>query len=274
MYNRKSLSGVSIAITNTMDAYDKNAPLMDKRKSPEFTIKIANRLEERDAAFRLAYQAYLDKGYIKENLQEKLIRNYDIDSETVIFIVQDKFKNVVGSATLVFGDNLKLPADKVYTEELKELRKRHPKIAELSRLVISNEFRNSIDILVLLFNYAAIYITQVKKCNGLAVEVNPRHKNYYKALLSFEEVGMEKPCPQVQNAAGVLLYLPASKYQEIILNREFSSSKERSLYPYFLNAEQENLVAYYLKKQTKPMTAEEKIYFGFTESGKFASCKL
>jgi hypothetical protein len=274
MYKRNPLSGVSIAITSTMDAHEKKAPLIDKNKTSEFTIKIANRLEERDAAFRLAYQAYLEKGYIKENFQEKLIRNYDQDNETVIFIVQDKFKNVVGSATLVFDESIKLPADKVYTEELKELRKRHTNIAELCRLVISNEFRNSIEILVLLFNYAAIYITQVKKCHGLAVEVNPRHKNYYKALLSFDEIGIEKPCPQVQNAAGILLYLPANKYQKIILNRDFLGSKERSLYPYFLNTEQESLVAYYLKKQTKPLTAEEKIYFGFTESGSFASCKL
>ena len=270
MNQQKSLSGVSIAIRNTMMSYQNQHPLLEKLKPSEFSIKIANTLEERDAAFRLAYQVYLEKGYIKENYQEKLIRSYDQDIETVILIVQDKQKNVVGSATIVFDDSLRLPADKVFAEELKEIRKNKNKIAEFSRLVISNTHRNSKEILVLLFNYAAIYITQVKICNGLAVEVSPRHKNYYKALLSFDELGKEKPCPQVQNTTGVLLYLPAQKYQKIIQQKEStlsSGKKERTLYPYFLNAEQENLVAFYLRKQAKPMSREEKIYFGFSESG-------
>lgn len=270
MNKRNPLSSVSIAIRKTLDAYENNMPLIERQKPVDFSIKIANHLEERDAAFRLAYQVYLEKGYIKENYHEKLVRNYDKDSETIVLIVQDKQKNVVGSATIVFDDNSKLPADKVYSEELNDIRKNQQGIAELSRLVISNGHRNSKEILVLLFNYVAIYITQVKKCNGLVVEVNPRHKNYYKALLSFDELGKEKPCPQVQNVAGVLLYLPAVKYQKIIHQKEtspMSEKRERSLYPYFLNSEQESLVAYYLRKQTKPMTAEEKIYFGFTESG-------
>ena len=36
-----------------------------------------------------------------------------------------------------------------------------------------------------------------------------------------------------------------------------------SLYPYFIKPEQESLVAYYLEKQAKPMSKEEKNYFRF-----------
>jgi hypothetical protein len=82
-------------------------------------------------------------------------------------------------------------------------------------------------------------------------------------------MGSEKCCPQVQNTVGVLLYLPISRYQSAIKCHVDSSQakKKQSLYPYFLTSEQEYLVAYYLKKQAKTMTEEEKIHFGFSESG-------
>ena len=100
--------------------------------------------------------------------------------------------------------------------------------------------------------------------------MNPRHKDYYKSLLGFTEIGSEKPCPQVQNAPAVLLFLSKTTYKQEkkkCLNIESLETKNRTLYPYFLKAHQENLVAQYLEGQVKPISAEEKIYFGFTESG-------
>ena len=82
-------------------------------------------------------------------------------------------------------------------------------------------------------------------------------------------MGIEKPCPIVQNAPAVLLHLPLSRYQSEVLhwaNSTEQDKKERSLYPYFLKPEQESLVAYYLDKQVSPMSEEEKHYFGFSES--------
>jgi len=109
----------------------------------------------------------------------------------------------------------------------------------------------------------------VKHYNSLSIQVNPRHKNYYKSILNFDEVGGLKPCPQVQNAPAILLYITEKKYQAEIMRQAALSqfdTKEHSLYRYFLNTAQEKLVAYYLKKQAKPMSAEEKLYFGFTSS--------
>ena len=45
-----------------------------------------------------------------------------------------------------------------------------------------------------------------------------------------------------------------------------SEKKTRSLFPFFVRPNQESLVAIYLAKQFKSMTADEKIYFGFTDS--------
>lgn len=269
MMNRQPISGVSLAIRKTMFSLKNSTPLIEKEKSEEFTIKVANTLEEREAVFRLAYQIYLEKGFSAPNANEWLVNYYDAHKETVILMVSDKQKNIAGSLTIVFSTNSKLPVEKIYKEEIKSLMNSGNRIAEISRLVISPEYRNSKEILVLLFNYLMIYIHKTKNYDGLAIQVNPRHKNYYKTLLSFDEIGEEKPCPQVQNAPAVLLYLSVKKYtSELIRSRNIKSDrKERSLFQYFIKAEQENLVAHYLEKQALPMTAEEKIYFGFSESG-------
>ena len=270
MVQKQSISGVSLAIRKTMASYLDKSPLIEKTKPSEFTIKIANTLEERQAVFHLGYQVYLEKGYIKENSNEWMIQNYDSNSETTILMVLDKQKNIVGSVTLVFDGSSRLPAEKIYGEELRALRKQNEKIVEISRLVIDPQYRNSKEILVLLFNSLYIYSYFVKNYTCLAIEVNPRHTAYYQALLNFRTIGAEKPCPTVQSAPAILMYVPLKHAQDEVLRISKNTEPEknnRSLYKYFIKPEQQSLVAYYLEKQAKPMTADEKIYFGFSESG-------
>lgn len=270
MNTKNTSSGVSIALNKAFTSSQDDSPLSNKPAQREFTIKVANTLEERQAAFRLGYQVYLSKGYINSNYSEMLICNYDIDPETLILIVQDTEKNVVGSVTLVFDETIKLPAEKVYRSEVKSLKTNGEKLVELCRLVISPDYRNAKEILVLLFNYLAIYSYFVKQYDGLVVEVVPNHKNYYKRLLMFDEIGTEKPCPQVQSTIGVLLHLPLERYHAEAVrcaNFQEQNIKDRTLYPYFISKpEQVNLVVYYLKKQKSPMTEKEKIYFGLAGS--------
>lgn len=270
MLRKQSASGVSLAIRKTMFSYNSQTSLLEKTKPQEFTIKIANNLEEREAVFRLAYQIYLEKGYIKNNGNEWMIQPYDSNPETVILIVQDKQKQIVGSLTLVFSATTKLPVEKIYSEEIAQLKCNSEKIVEISRLVIDPNYRNSKEILNLLFNYLVIYSLHVKNYSSLVIQVNPRHASYYKTLLKFDEIGEEKACPSVQNAPAILLYLPIARYQTELKRCNSTmpqEKKDRSLYQYFLKPEQEPLVANYLANQAKPMSGEERLYFGFAESG-------
>ena len=188
-----------------------------------------------------------------------------------MLIEKKKKKKTAGSLSLIFNEDAGLPVEKIYSAELKPLKENGNKILEVSRLVISHEYRNVKEVLKLLVNYMLIYSYHVKSYSSTVIQVNPRHKSYYMSLLKYDEIGPEKKCPSVQNAPAVLLHLPLERYQ-LEISRSVSISdqnkKERSLYPQFLNPEQEKLVAYYLKNQFKPMTTKEKIYFGFSESGK------
>lgn len=268
--NRSRESNLSIAIRQTMTLSQLSDVAKKNNQPSEFTIKVANTLEEREAVFKLGYQVYLEKGFIKKNTNQWLIHNYDIFNQTVILIVLDRNKNIAGSLTLVFNEDGKLPVEKIYSDEIKFLKRKGEKLVEISRLVISHEYRNSKEVLLLLINYLMIYSYHVKKYSSLVIEVNPRHKNYYKSLLDFKEIGTERPCPMVQNAPAILLHLPLKQYQAKIfnlINAPDSNHKARSLYTAFLKPDQEALVAHYLKNQFKPISSEEKLYFGFTESG-------
>lgn len=269
MVLKHSPSGVSIAIQNTMAFKQQAVPLIDKLNPAEFTVKIANTLQEREDVFQLGYQVYLEKGYIKENPYQWLVQDYDGASETTIFIVKDRAGEIAGTATLVFNSSTKLPIEKTFGSEIKTLSPNGAKVTEVSRLVINPTYRNSKEILVLLFNYMFIYGYHIKNVDLVAIQVNPRHKNYYKKLLNFDESGEEKLCASVQNAPASLLYMPLINYQMEVKRchqQNLQENKNRSLYSYFIKPEQENLVAYYLKSQAKPISAEEKIYFGFSET--------
>jgi hypothetical protein len=252
-----------------MATHKNKLPLIEKQSPSEFTIKLANSLCEREGAFRLAYQCYLNKGYIKANANQWMVQSYDSNEETAIFIVQDKEKNIAATVTLVFDGATKLTAEKIYANELHTLRSQKEKIVEISRLVVNPNYRNTKDILVLLFNYLYIYSYYVKGYSCLAIEVNPRHTAYYQALLDFKTIGAERPCPMVLNAPAILMSLPLMHSQSEVLRLSKNNSnekKDRSLYAYFLKPNQEQLVANYLEKQATPISQEEKLYFGFSET--------
>ena len=271
MSKNLSTSGLSRAIKEALSSYEAGDKSHHYSKPKEFTVKVANSLQAREKVFHLAYQVYLDKGFIKKNAQEWLVNNYDAVNETVILMVEDEFKQIAGTLTLVFDNSIRLPAEKIYSEEINLLRAKGERLLETSRLAINPEYRNTKEVLQLLLNYMLIYAHYVRKYSAMIIEVNPRHKTYYKSLMKFDEIGAEKSCPFVQNAPAVLLHLPLERYQSEIhrcTKLSDKNTKERSLYPYFLQPEQEKLVAHYLQRQCKPMTSEEKIYFGFSESGK------
>jgi len=265
---KNNISGISAAINEfincRMPIYDNNQTL------PEFSIKVANTLEEREAVFNLAYQVYMEKGYVQKNQNQWLIKEYDFDPNTVVLIVKNQDGIIVGSVTIAFESNFRLPAMSLFQNEIEYIRMPEMKIAEISRLVIDKNYRNSKNILLLLINYLFIYTHHVKEYSRLVIQVNPRHVNFYKTFLCFDEISESRPCSQVQNAPAVLLSVSMSIYQNELIKcsqPNFIGSRYKTLYKNFLKPNQEQLVALYLKKQAKPMTADEKIYFGFAESG-------
>ncbi len=84
-----------------------------------------------------------------------------------------------------------------------------------------------------------IYGTRHHRCTHLFIEVNPRHRRFYEAMLGFRPVGSVRTHESVQ-APAQLMWLEVSDIAALIseqAGRDGASS--RSLYPLFLSRRDE-----------------------------------
>jgi len=268
MNNTHSISSESSLGQTNNQLCNQNRFSIYEMVTQNFSIKIANTLSERKSVFQLGYQVYLAKGFIKSNTTKLLTYPYDADPESTILMVQDSHQNAIASITLVFNASSILPAEKIYKDEIKYLKNSGKKLLELCRLIIAPEYRNSREIIILLFNYLAIYAYYIKNYDSLVIEVNPNHKNYYKKLIKFDEIGSEKSCPQVQGQPGVLLHLPLKRFHAETQRRAFFSNKRQKsrTFQYFINPQHVDAIIKNLTKQSIAISEEEIRYFGLTEN--------
>lgn len=113
----------------------------------EFTFRIAETAKLLDEVLRLRYQVYCEEcKFIKE---EHLVDNKEqdkYDEFAVHFLAQDKY-GIIGAVRLIFDSPAGFPVEEHYKEELsfnKDSISRS-KIAEISRLVITKDYRRRRD---------------------------------------------------------------------------------------------------------------------------------
>ena len=58
---------------------------------------------------------------------------------------------------------------------------------EVTRLAIGEKYQRSRTLLVRLFNFIYVFARRIKGFDDFVIEVNPRHVNYYRRLLIFEQ---------------------------------------------------------------------------------------
>ena len=161
---------------------------------------IADNLFHRMNAFRLGYAEYLKKGYIDENQYQVLMNSMDLNEETLTIVAYLGTKEV---GTLTVNTQKVLPFEEIFSCDM--TKDSDFKGAELTRLAISEEYRNQKEILLGMFNIVFVYARFVKNCSHLVIEVNPRHVKFYERILGFTPVAENASCPRVRGAPAVLL---------------------------------------------------------------------
>jgi hypothetical protein len=189
---------------------------------------------------------------------------YDARPDALTLLAENKSGQAVGTVSLVLDSEDGLPCDEIYGPELAALRSQGRRLLEVTRLAINQTHAHSKQLLTLLCNAPFVYGAQVADCTDLVIEVNPRHVAYYVRLLKFDILGSERECPRVQGAPAVLLRGDLNVYRTEMMRVGGlgSACGERSLFPHFFSGYQESDFAQYLKSNRKPMTHEEKEYFG------------
>jgi len=148
-------------------------------------------------------------------------------------------KALVGTITLAVDMGEGLAADTIFRDELNTFR-RIPgaSLCELTKFAFDAEIPSR-KLLASLFHIVFIYGTRHHHCTHLFIEVNPRHRRFYEAMLGFRPVGAVKTNESV-HAPSQLMWLEVSDIAALISEQAGSNAaNSRSLYPLFLSRRDE-----------------------------------
>lgn len=197
----------------------------------QFHIRMANSKGQREAASLLIKKKYAWRGYSFEP-------SLDIEPSKIT-LVTDTDGKTVGTMTLCLDLDGKLPADENFRDKLDQLRAGKRRLCEASRLAIEKDLPYRVFAAMIHISY--MYAHNIHGFTDYVIEVNPRHAMFYKRMLGFKDLGVERMCTRV-NAPAVLLRLEFDYMKEQI--KKFGGLFEnhgnvRSFYPYFFSKHDE-----------------------------------
>ncbi|MCK6470284.1 MAG: hypothetical protein L6R28_00945 [Planctomycetes bacterium] len=227
-----------------------------------FTVRVAGDLSSRLRAYRLAYALYRQKGYVAEDQRAMVVEPYDAQAQTFTLLAEDEGGRAVGTVSLVFDSDARLPCADLYGEEVATMQAGGRRLAEVTRLAVAPDCGGEKQLLVRLFNLAYVYARRVMGCTDFVIEVNPRHAPFYRRALLFEAAGTQRPCPRVNGAPALLLRLDLDLGEELVACAPNDPLIARTLYPYFQEGRLEEELARRLKAQQRTLTADEAARLG------------
>jgi hypothetical protein len=209
-----------------------------------FGIRLLDTAEGRNSASMLINKMYAWRGYAGTH-------QVSDDPNRIVLTATDK-GNVVGTLSLGIDSTIGLMADEVFGEELRELREQGAKLSEFTKLAFDPSVRSKAS-LANLFHLAVIYARDMHQCTDIIIEVNPRHRGFYKKMLGFEQIGELKTSLRV-NAPAYLMRVRLAYATEQIMQHGgtfATNTSNRSFYPFFFSPREENGIVARLLRMEK-----------------------
>ncbi|MBC7704343.1 MAG: hypothetical protein H7274_10440 [Rhodoferax sp.] len=235
-------------------------PAPDKR----LVLKIAETREELEACFKLLHDAYVSSGFMKPAASGLRATIYHALPTTTTLCA--KFDGeVVGTLSLIRESVFGFPLQAIF--DLKEIRLRGGKIAEVSALAVHPDFRKTGGaILFPLMKFMYEYCTTFFDTRHLVIAVHPTRIEMYESLLFFQRLTEN----EVENydfangapAVGASLDLrTAPKHYKRIYGQK---KRSKNMYDYFTKLKMPNIVLpnrRYFTTNDPVMTTELLDYF-------------
>jgi len=147
----------------------------------------------------------------------------------------------VGTITLAVDMGGGLATDGTFRDELNTFR-RVPgtSLCELTKFAFDADMPSR-KLLASLFHIVFLYGMRHHRCTHLFIEVSPRHRRFYEAMLGFRPSGEVKTNDSVQTASQ-LMWLEVADIASHISAQAGQAAGSRSLYPLFLSGGDERSV--------------------------------
>ena len=205
-----------------------------------FKLRFAQRDETFNNASMLVQKRYAWRGFPKAQLKKYPNRI------TILSFHQEK---IVGTVTVGYDSEEGMLADEIYKPEIDVLRAKGRRVGELSKLAIDENI-GSKQLLASLIHIAYLYGV-IHECTDAIIEIVPRHKAFYEKMLGFKQIGEERMNNRVHFTV-LLMHLELDYMREKIetLGGKGKAAKDRSLYPYFFSAQdQEGILGRLLREE-------------------------
>ncbi|MBN2212144.1 MAG: GNAT family N-acetyltransferase [Sedimentisphaerales bacterium] len=149
------------------------------------SIRRAVTADDLRQAYSLVHDCYVEQGYIFPLASGMRMRIFEAMPETVTFVAKAG-KQVVGVTSVVFDSNdLGLPSEHVFRDEIEVLRRQGRKIAEITNWAIAPDYRRTAVLTELIRCYVAHL--QAAGCDDAIGAISHNHKYFYK-LMGFDRV--------------------------------------------------------------------------------------
>lgn len=169
-------------------------------------MSIARSQSDLEDAFGLVYRSYVRAGLDAPNPTGLRVTKYHFLPTTEVILARNAGVPIA-TASLIADGELGLPAESIYGPEVKRLKERGLRLAEVGSLA---DRRESPARFVQMFRVLSTLIAQAAErrgCNGLIAATHPRHARFYIRQIGFEPFGEIRACPYAQGNPAVALLL-------------------------------------------------------------------
>jgi len=160
------------------------------------------------AAYALVHDQYTAKKYMQPRTIGIRIRKFELSKNIATFVVK-KNNIIIGVCSLIVDSpELGLPCDKIYSDEVKEIRDSNKVLCEATNEALHKEYYSSTALTELLRCVLAHAL--YKGCEKMLIEVSNSHKKFYE-LNYFDQIGTVRNCSSELYDPVILMYSDLSK---------------------------------------------------------------
>jgi len=170
----------------------------DENGRRSLTIRAANCDGSRSSAHILVNRMYAARGYTTSSVP-------DHSNPNRITLVASDAGETVGTITVSFDSPQGLLVDESFGAEVAQLRDEGFLLCEFIKLAIDGVVRSK-KVLASLMDAAFLCAREVRRCDKVLIEVNPRHVRFYESMLGFKVLRRDRMNHRV-NAPAVLMSL-------------------------------------------------------------------
>jgi hypothetical protein len=198
---------------------------------PEGLIfKKAETQDEIEQAFRIAYDAYRERGLVSDTESRLRVTKYHALPTSTILIAKQG-DEVIATVTIVADSAMRLPLEKLF--DIREVRRQSARIAEISTLAIKKEYRSQRGRLLFpLCIFIVRICRQYLGVDSVVASVHPEMRDLYESVFQFKVLngGEVKNYDFVQGAAAIGTWLDLENLSEVYKKVYGKKSFNRNLY--------------------------------------------